>query len=173
MAATSSQCPFGRGGIRRPDILHSRAPSSVYAHIYDGPKTVVAEFAMPIANCRARGLALSGVCLRVVNQRPWARRVLTAYGTMWSETSSRVREAPKRLATSRSDKLLTQPVSFLNVHCELGTFQKSPAHRRPHFLRWPGRSSWLLPPFFQSTQSDSQRRSTRDDCQVSENASRC
>src|SRR6266481_2598849 len=76
------------------------------------PRTVEADFAMLIANCRARGSALSGVCLRVASQRPWARQVLTANGTTWSETISRAREAGKRLATSRSHKILTEPISL-------------------------------------------------------------
>ena len=41
------------------------------------------------------------------------RQVLTAYGTMWSETISRVREVVKSPATSRSHKIPTEPISFL------------------------------------------------------------
>src|SRR5882757_4696544 len=79
---------------------------------YERPRTADADFAILAANCRASGSALSGVCLRVASQRPWAKQVLTAYGTMCNETTSRVREAGKRLAPSRSHKSLTEPISF-------------------------------------------------------------
>src|SRR5882724_11631850 len=89
-----------------------RSAPRAWKLFYECPRSVDADFAMLIANCRARGSALSGVCLRVASQRPWAKQVLIAYGTMCSETTSRVREAGKRLAPSRSHKSLTEPISF-------------------------------------------------------------
>jgi len=88
------------------------SPPSVCKLFYECPRTVDADLAMLIANCRARGSALSCVCLKVASQRPWARQVLTVFGTMWSKTVSRVRELGKRLATSRSHKLVTARTSF-------------------------------------------------------------
>ena len=38
--------------------------------LYDCPRTAEAQLATLTANCRARGSALSGVCLSVASQKP-------------------------------------------------------------------------------------------------------